>query len=106
MALVDQLRQRRDTARQSGEPSPVACETYRRAEAAVGDRGLCQSSTRTEVTTNGKTTLLAALLALVPSEERIVIVEDSRELAPNHPHVVRIEGRPANTELTGSDQPD
>jgi Type II/IV secretion system protein len=26
----------------------------------------------------------------------------SRELAPNHPHVVRIEGRPANTELTGA----
>jgi hypothetical protein len=53
-------------------------------------------------TGSGKTTLLAALLALVPSEERIVIVEDSRELAPNHPHVVRIEGRPANTELTGA----
>lgn len=31
-----------------------------------------------------------------------MIVEDSRELAPNHPHVVRIEGRPANTELTGA----
>jgi pilus assembly protein CpaF len=29
-------------------------------------------------------------------------VEDSRELAPNHPHVVRIEGRPANTELAGA----
>jgi pilus assembly protein CpaF len=53
-------------------------------------------------TGSGKTTLLAALLALVPPQERIVIVEDSRELAPNHPHVVRIEGRPANTELTGA----
>jgi pilus assembly protein CpaF len=41
-------------------------------------------------------------LALVPPQERIVIVEDSRELAPNHPRVVRIEGRPANTELTGA----
>ena len=50
----------------------------------------------------GKTTLLAALLALVPQQERIVVVEDSRELAPNHPHVVRIEGRPANTELAGA----
>jgi pilus assembly protein CpaF len=39
---------------------------------------------------------------LVPPHERIVIVEDSRELAPNHPHVVRIEGRPANTELAGA----
>jgi pilus assembly protein CpaF len=53
-------------------------------------------------TGSGKTTLLAALLALVPSNERIVIVEDSRELTPNHPHVVRIEGRPANTELAGA----
>jgi pilus assembly protein CpaF len=53
-------------------------------------------------TGSGKTTLLAALLALVPVRERIVIVEDSRELAPNHPHVVRIEGRPANTELAGA----
>jgi pilus assembly protein CpaF len=53
-------------------------------------------------TGSGKTTLLAALLALVPPHERIVIVEDSRELAPNHPHVVRIEGRPANTEHAGA----
>jgi pilus assembly protein CpaF len=53
-------------------------------------------------TGSGKTTLLAALLALVPLRERIVIVEDSRELAPNHPHVVRIEGRPANAELAGA----
>lgn len=53
-------------------------------------------------TGSGKTTLLAALLALVPHQERIVIVEDSRELAPNHPHVVRIEGRPANAELAGA----
>ncbi|HEX7209637.1 MAG TPA: TadA family conjugal transfer-associated ATPase [Propionibacteriaceae bacterium] len=53
-------------------------------------------------TGSGKTTLLSALLALVPPHERIVIVEDSRELAPDHPHVVRIEGRPANTELAGA----
>ena len=53
-------------------------------------------------TGSGKTTLLAALLALVPPNERIVIVEDSRELAPNHPHVIRIEGRPANSELAGA----
>ena len=53
-------------------------------------------------TGTGKTTLLAALLALVPSSERIVIVEDSRELAPCHPHVVRLEGRPANAELAGA----
>jgi pilus assembly protein CpaF len=49
-----------------------------------------------------KTTLLAALLALVTQQERIVFVEDSRELAPNHPDVVRIKGRSANTELAGA----
>ena len=53
-------------------------------------------------TGSGKTTLLAALLGLVPHHERIVIVEDSRELAPDHPHVVRLEGRPANAERAGA----
>jgi pilus assembly protein CpaF len=53
-------------------------------------------------TGSGKTTLLAALLGLVPPSERIVIAEDSRELAPRHPHVVRLEGRPANAEGVGA----
>lgn len=53
-------------------------------------------------TGSGKTTLLAALLGLVPAEERLVIVEDSRELAPSHPHLVRLEGRPANAENAGA----
>lgn len=52
-------------------------------------------------TGSGKTTLLAALLSQVPATERLVIVEDSRELAPRHPHVVRLEGRPGNAERTG-----
>ena len=41
-------------------------------------------------TGSGKTTLLAALLRLVPQQERTVVVEDSRMLAPNHPNVVSI----------------
>ncbi len=52
-------------------------------------------------TGSGKTTLLAALLSLVPVDERIVVVEDSRELSPSHPHVVRLEGRVANAEGVG-----
>lgn len=52
-------------------------------------------------TGSGKTTLLAALLSLVPHQERIVVVEDSRELNPSHPHVVRLEGRVANAEGVG-----
>jgi pilus assembly protein CpaF len=50
----------------------------------------------------GKTTVLAALLALVPPAERIVLVEDSAELTVRHPHVVRLEGRPANVEGVGA----
>ncbi len=52
-------------------------------------------------TGSGKTTLLAALLALVPAEERIVVVEDSSELRPDHPHVVGLESRTANVEGAG-----
>ena len=53
-------------------------------------------------TGTGKTTLLAAMLALVPTRERIVVVEDARELNPAHPHCVRLEGRPANAEGAGA----
>lgn len=53
-------------------------------------------------TGSGKTTLLAAMLALVPVSERIVVVEDARELAPAHPHCIRLESRPANTEGVGA----
>lgn len=53
-------------------------------------------------TGSGKTTLLGALLGLVPAAERIVIAEDSRELRPDHPHCVRLEGRPANAEGVGT----
>ncbi len=53
-------------------------------------------------TGSGKTTLLSALLSLVPATERLIIVEDSRELAPVHDHCVRLEGRPANAEHAGA----
>lgn len=52
-------------------------------------------------TGSGKTTLLAALLSLVDPAERLVIVEDSSELRPRHPHVIGLEGRPANIEGAG-----
>ncbi len=52
-------------------------------------------------TGSGKTTLLATLLGLVPASERLLLVEDSRELNPDHPHVVRLEARPANAEGAG-----
>ncbi|MFD5176051.1 TadA family conjugal transfer-associated ATPase [Nocardia sp. NPDC058379] len=50
----------------------------------------------------GKTTLLSALLAAVDPAERIVCVEDAAELAPVHPHVVRLVARTANVEGVGA----
>ena len=52
-------------------------------------------------TGSGKTTLLGALLAQVPHQERLVLVEDVRELDVEHPHVVRLQARPANVEGRG-----
>lgn len=52
-------------------------------------------------TGSGKTTLLGSMLSLVPGSERIVVVEDSQELEPCHPHVVWLESRPANGEGAG-----
>lgn len=53
-------------------------------------------------TGSGKTTLLSALLTTVPDDERIVIVEDSTELAPRHPHAVRLQARLPNVEGAGA----
>ena len=52
-------------------------------------------------TGTGKTTLLATLLSLVPPTERIVCIEESGELEPDHPHVVRLLARRANVEGVG-----
>ncbi|GII01572.1 hypothetical protein Pta02_35800 [Planobispora takensis] len=52
-------------------------------------------------TGTGKTTLLSALLSLADHGERLLLVEDSAELRPLHPHVVRLESRPANLEGAG-----
>lgn len=49
----------------------------------------------------GKTTLLSAALGAVPGRERIICVEDAPELAPRHPHLVRLVARSANVEGAG-----
>lgn len=53
-------------------------------------------------TGTGKTTLLSALLSCAEPGERQLLVEDAGELAPDHPHVVRLEARPANVEGAGA----
>ena len=52
-------------------------------------------------TGSGKTTLLSTLLGRVAPGERLVLVEDSAELAPAHPHVITLEARPPNIEGAG-----
>jgi pilus assembly protein CpaF len=52
-------------------------------------------------TGSGKTTVLGALLGTADPRERVVLVEDSGELQPALPHVVRLEARVPNVEGAG-----
>ena len=52
-------------------------------------------------TGSGKTTLLSALLGAADPRDRMVLCEDAAELAPAHPHVVRLVTRPPNVEGVG-----
>jgi pilus assembly protein CpaF len=50
----------------------------------------------------GKTTTLNVLSGFIPSDERIVTIEDAAELRLHQDHVVRLESRPANIEGKGA----
>lgn len=52
-------------------------------------------------TGSGKTALLAAMLGEASAQERIVVVEDTTELLPQHRHVVHLQARGGNVEGAG-----
>jgi pilus assembly protein CpaF len=67
-------------------------------------RGIVQARLNTLVsggTGTGKTTILNILSGFIPSNERIVTIEDAAELQLRQEHVVRLETRPTNIEGKG-----
>lgn len=76
----------------SGEIAWVLQEIirHRRAFLVVGGTG------------SGKTTLLSAMLGEVAPEQRIICIEDTAELHPNHPGTVNLISRDANVEGAGA----
>ncbi len=53
-------------------------------------------------TGSGKTSLLNALSSLIPEDERVIVIEDARELQLQREHVVQLETRPADPKGRGA----
>ena len=64
-------------------------ETFQWVEAQMAEKKnllICGS------TGSGKTTLLRGLIEMVPHSERVLIIEETQELRPDHPHVLSTSG--------------
>lgn len=81
--------------RLAARPRPLAAFADRAGQELVGtllDRRL--NLLVSGATSSGKTSFVGALLATCPTSERLVVVEDTTELAIDGHHVLRLEARP------------
>jgi pilus assembly protein CpaF len=53
-------------------------------------------------TGSGKTSLLNVAASFIPVDQRVVVIEDARELCLPHEHVVQLEARPADARGRGA----
>jgi len=81
----------------------IAFGTWNRAAAEFMDA--CVSGRMNVIVSGGtgagKTTTLNVLSSFIPSNERIITIEDAAELRLQQPHIVRLESRPPNIEGSG-----
>ncbi len=75
------------------------------ADAAATLRALIEGKQNVVVaggTGSGKTSLLNAVASFIPADERIIVIEDARELQLQREHVVQLEARPADPKGKGA----
>jgi pilus assembly protein CpaF len=70
-----------------GSFTPEAAE-FLRAVVTVKENTIVAGGTG-----SGKTSLLNALTGFIPDDERIVVIEDNKEVQPQQPHIVQLEAR-------------
>jgi pilus assembly protein CpaF len=87
---IRKFQNQRYTADELVRIGTLSPEVLRVLRQAVVDR---QNMIISGGTGTGKTTLLNALAAFIPDEERVIVIEDTSEIQMNKPNLVRFEAR-------------
>lgn len=90
------IRRARDLSMSWVDPAPRAVLDWLRHSVKEGVNIVVSGGTGT-----GKTTVVSWLLGAIPDTERVVLLEETRELGGDHPHLVRLEARPASPDGKG-----